>query len=117
MGLSAREKGAAHANARTDRIPGSGLRFPISWWLAQLSFLALVAVHFGAVVRCLGRCFVDLASLHSGPGVQIYVADQRLNAWILGWVQRVFLGRTDSLFDANIFHPAPGTLTGSEHLL
>ena len=98
-------------------MPGSGLRFPASWWLAQLSLLVLAAVHHSAVVRCLGRCFVDLAALQSGAGVQIHVADQRLNAWILGWVQRALLGRTESFFDANIFYPATGTLTGSEHML
>ena len=60
---------------------------------------------------------MDLAALQSGAGVQIHVADQRLNAWILGWVQRALLGRTESFFDANIFYPATGTLTGSEHML
>jgi hypothetical protein len=48
--------------------------------------------------------------------------DPYLNVWILGWglhawthdPSSVFNGR---VFDANIFHPTPGSMTFSDHLL
>jgi Protein of unknown function (DUF3108) len=51
-----------------------------------------------------------------GPG------DPYLNLWILGWGMQAVLGDPASIvngrvFDANIFHPATGTLAYSDHLL
>ena len=51
-----------------------------------------------------------------GPG------DPYLYVWTLGWGMRTFLTHpadvfTGRVFDANIFHPAAGTLTYSDHLL
>jgi hypothetical protein len=51
-----------------------------------------------------------------GPG------DPYLNLWILGWGLRAWLTDPASVFDgrvfnANIFHPAEGTLTYSDHFL
>src|SRR5215208_4057190 len=51
-----------------------------------------------------------------GPG------DPYLNLWILGWGMQAVLANPASLltgrvFDANIFHPAAGTLAYSDHLL
>ncbi len=51
-----------------------------------------------------------------GPG------DSYLNLWILGWDLRVLTTHpldvlTGRVFDANIFHPAAGTLAYSDHLL
>jgi hypothetical protein len=48
--------------------------------------------------------------------------DPFLNLWILGWGVHAWLADPMSVlngrvFDANIFHPAAGTLTFSEHLL
>ena len=48
--------------------------------------------------------------------------DPFLNMWILGWGMQAWLGDpmsvfTGRVFDANIFHPAAGTLTFSDHLL
>ncbi|HEX4913188.1 MAG TPA: hypothetical protein VFV51_04480, partial [Vicinamibacterales bacterium] len=48
--------------------------------------------------------------------------DPFLNLWILGWGVHAWLGDPMSVlngrvFDANIFHPAAGTLTFSDHLL
>ena len=48
--------------------------------------------------------------------------DPFLNLWILGWGMQAWLGDplsvfTGRVFDANIFHPAAGTLTFSDHLL
>ena len=52
----------------------------------------------------------------SGPG------DPYLNLWILGWDMQAVLGNpasilTGRIFNANIFHPAAGTLAYSDHLL
>ena len=48
--------------------------------------------------------------------------DPFLNLWSLGWGMQAWLGDPASIFngrvfDANIFHPAAGTLTFSDHLL
>jgi hypothetical protein len=44
-------------------------------------------------------------------------ADARLILWILAWDAHALWTQPLGLFDANIFHPLPGTLAGSEHLL
>ena len=48
--------------------------------------------------------------------------DPYLNLWILGWGMKAWLADplsvlNGSVFNANIFHPAAGTLTYSDHLL
>ncbi|HEY8514696.1 MAG TPA: hypothetical protein VIS07_04180 [Candidatus Binatia bacterium] len=43
-------------------------------------------------------------------------ADERLVVWILAWVAHALATDPTSVFDANINHPAPAQLTGSEHL-
>ena len=48
--------------------------------------------------------------------------DPYLNLWILGWGMQTWLADPGAVFsgrvfDANIFHPAAGTLTFSDHLL
>lgn len=61
---------------------------------------------------------VQLAPLSFRPvdGVRD-AGDPLLNSWILSWVgHQAFRGPLD-LFQANIFHPYPGTLAFSEHLL
>lgn len=62
---------------------------------------------------------VDFARLEGGdqPLVHLSFADGQLNAWIIAWVQHALATAPLSLFDANIFHPTPGILAGSEHLL
>jgi hypothetical protein len=58
----------------------------------------------------------SLLGAHGGPG------DPYLNLWILGWGMQAVLSNPASLFNgtvfnANIFHPATGTLAYSDHLL
>ena len=63
-----------------------------------------------------------VVSLRSHLGAPEGPGDPYLNLWILGWDLRtitthpgwLFNGR---IFDANIFHPATGTLTYSDHLI
>lgn len=44
-------------------------------------------------------------------------ADLNLNIWILGWIAHATLVDPTSLFDGNIYHPAPNTIVGSENML
>jgi hypothetical protein len=44
------------------------------------------------------------------------VYDAHLIAWILSWVAHALGTAPGTLFDANINHPAPAQLTGSDHL-
>jgi hypothetical protein len=44
-------------------------------------------------------------------------ADLHLNLWILAWVARAAVLSPAHLFDGNVFHPAMGTITGSENML
>src|ERR1051326_8218603 len=55
-------------------------------------------------------------------GAQIGAGDPYLNLWILGWDMQTMLSTpravvTGAIFNANIFHPAAGTLAYSDHLL
>src|SRR5258707_10633605 len=55
-------------------------------------------------------------------GAQIGDGDPYLNLWILGWDMQTMLSTpralvTGAIFNANIFHPAAGTLAYSDHLL
>ena len=45
-----------------------------------------------------------------------YFPDEELNVWILSWVSHALLDPQARVLDANIYHPAPAQLTGSEHL-
>ena len=44
-------------------------------------------------------------------------ADRDLLVWILAWTARSLVLAPLELFNANIFHPAPGALASSEHLI
>lgn len=55
---------------------------------------------------------------HSPPPVGVLIdADLNLNIWILGWIAHATLVDPASLFDGNIYHPAPNTIVGSENML
>ncbi len=45
------------------------------------------------------------------------LSDLHLHLWTLAWVARAVVRDPLGIFDANIFHPAPLTLAGSDHLL
>jgi hypothetical protein len=45
------------------------------------------------------------------------LSDLHLHLWTLAWVARTVVRDPLRLFDANIFHPAPLALAGSDHLL
>jgi hypothetical protein len=87
--------------------------------MPKWSWPRLAAVYMGAAVALTWPLAIQLRThlgALEGPG------DPFLNLWVLGWGMHAWT--TDPLgvlaghaFDANIFHPAPGTLTYSDHLL
>lgn len=78
---------------------------------------AVVAWLYAPELRCPTTCFVDPVAVR-GPGLgHIEQPDLYLNAWILAWVQHALLTDPLALFDANVFHPSPASLTQSEHML
>ena len=86
-------------------------------WALRAARPALV--YLAAAVAMTWPLSVNLTSLlgaPSGPG------DPYLNLWILGWGMQAWLDGpaavlSGRVFDANIFHPAAGTLAYSDHLL
>ena len=78
--------------------------------------VAAVVFRYGEVIAHAGTHFVDFERVHGGRLIN-ELPDSRLNSWIVAWVQRAALTDPGSLFDGNIFHPAPGVITGSEHLI
>lgn len=86
---------------------------------ARARLAAVTALYLAAAVAVtwpLARDLTGRLGAPVGPG------DPFLNLWILGWGLEQWttdpLGvLTGRAFDANIFHPASGTLTYSDHLL
>jgi len=72
-------------------------------WLVVVSVASIVTAWFVAPVIT----FADLGSA-------LYRGDVRLNAWALAWNHQALSGRTADYWNANIFHPASGTLACSE---
>jgi hypothetical protein len=77
------------------------------------------AVYIGAAVVLTWPLAINLTSRLGAPEG---VGDPFLNLWILGWGLRAWVADpasvvTGRVFDANIFHPATGTLTFSDHFL
>jgi len=81
-----------------------------------LGLTGLIVWRYGPILLGLESSFADFDALHDGRQLT-EAADTRLNAWILDWVQRSLLSAPLGILDTNAFHPARGTLTGSEHLL
>jgi len=79
--------------------------------------LALVAHRFAPLWPCPATCVPDYDALYGESLGRLALSDARLNSWILAWDQHALGSAPGSLFDANIFHPMPNALAGSEHLL
>ncbi len=79
---------------------------------------ALVVVGFGAAVYVLfAPVFDDLSGqvIAGGPGrIQ---ADAYLMIWILSWGSWAIWNQPTEFFQANILHPAPSMLAGTEHMV
>ncbi len=98
------------------RETGPGFARP--WNQARFLLPPLLAYLAAAVVTTwpLAVHPASLLGAPSGPG------DPFLNLWILGWDMQTVLSDpaailTGRVFNANIFHPATGTLAYSDHLL
>jgi hypothetical protein len=59
----------------------------------------------------------DLLPKGTGPLGSLADADLYLNVWILGWIAHAAITDPARLLDGNIFHPATGTIVGSENML
>ena len=96
----------------------TGRGFAPRWNQARFLLAPLFAYLAAAVVTTWPLAIHpgSLLGAPSGPG------DPFLNLWILGWDMQAVLSDpasilTGRVFNANIFHPAAGTLAYSDHLL
>jgi hypothetical protein len=94
-----------------------GLRARARALAAPAGILALGLYLTAPLLGCLDECFVDLGAVHGEKTGEFELADTRLLAWILAWVQHSLTDDPASLYDTNAFHPAARTLVGSEHTL
>lgn len=86
--------------------------------VAALLVLLGFALHVSKpLLSCPESCLPDYVKMYGGEVGNFALPDARLNAWILGWVQRAGLQQPSRLFDTNAFHPARNTLAGSEHMI
>ncbi len=87
--------------------------------VAIAGLIAVTVWRLGPLLQCPGSCFVDFDTLRgaNAPLLHLQHADTRLNTWILAWVQHAILAGPRTLFDANVLHPTPNALVGSEHLI
>jgi Protein of unknown function (DUF3108) len=90
-------------------------------WRLQ-PFGAVLLVVLGYSIATIVFTWPLPVSLRSHLGAPEGPGDPYLNLWILGWDLRTLTARPVSLvdgtiFNANIFHPATGTLAYSDHLL
>jgi len=89
-------------------VPASIPASPMKRTSVPLAVLALFAV----------LSVIQLAPISFRPADGVRDAgDPLLNSWILSWVSHQAFRSPLHLFQANIFHPYPGTLAFSEHLL
>jgi hypothetical protein len=81
----------------------------------------LVAVLVGALVLAVWWTWplCRLAATHVAlpPGHQVGLSDRHLVVWALAWGAHALATQPWSLFDANAFYPAPGSLAYSDHFL
>ena len=105
----------ASAAVRSVRQPFSadeqGLFHPLRPRLHHISQLGALVLAFTAIVAVL--TWPQVAQLHSVPDL----GDPLFSMWRMGWVFQQLQGDPRALFDANIFHPTPLTLTLSDSML
>lgn len=83
------------------------------------SLAAFVRRWWAALAVCLLLAIVHTWPLATAPGSlsRNDNSDAQLNAWIMAWVAHQLPRDPLRLFEGNIFHPAPHTLTYSEPLI
>lgn len=97
---------------RTNRAELAGASARELAFVALIAFTALAVLWWPSVHDAV-RSIPDAAA----AGNPWWGADARLILWILAWDVHALLTQPAHFFDANIFHPAPDMLAGSEHLL
>jgi Protein of unknown function (DUF3108) len=88
----------------------------------RFRFIGPIAVAFVYLAAAVAFTWPLAVSLWTRLGAPEGPGDPYLNLWILGWDLRVLTTHPVAVFDgtifnANIFHPAPATLAYSDHLL
>lgn len=79
---------------------------------------ALVVAGFTILTLALfGAVFSDMPGQVIDPPQRRLRADINLIMWILSWGHHALSSSNVDLYQANILHPAPSMLTGSEHML
>lgn len=101
----------------TNGSPGVGVSRCVAAGIALAAVaVALAVLGTWPLAAHLSTHIFDAAQSH-GPLKWTVEPDQHLNGWILAWDVHALRTAPWSLFDANIFHPAPRTLAASEHML
>lgn len=83
---------------------------------AAIGFALLVALRAWPLVLHPGTAVVDPLAIQSQGAIWART-DVDLLMWILAWTAHAAVNDPFSMFQGNIFHPAPDTLASSEHLL
>jgi hypothetical protein len=84
--------------------------------LAAAGYAVAVLLLSWPIAAAPGTTLIDPLAL-GGAGSIWTKADLDLLVWILAWTSHALLVQPLSLFQANIFHPAPDALASSEHLI
>jgi len=82
--------------------------------LPRFRSLRLAAIGVAYIVVC--RAMLAPIFNFAHPTTANFEGDARLIIWTLAWDNHALIDRVGSLFDANIFYPAPNALAYSEHL-
>lgn len=85
-------------------------------WTAAFGFALLLGFRAWPLVLDPGSAVVDPTAIGSRGAIWAR-ADVDLLMWIVSWTARASLVEPLSMFQGNIFHPAPDSLASSEHLL
>ena len=83
-------------------------RSRLSWWLQ-------VPLGYTALFACL--LWPIAGALPGALPVRPNACDSHFITWVFSWILHGLVTDPGHLFDANINHPAPGQITGSEHFL
>ena len=86
---------------------GSAAVWPCSGWREVLLVTLALAAAIGVVL------YEQVIDLEAVPDL----GDPLFSMWRMGWVTHQIVADPRHLFDANIFHPEPGTLTYSDAML
>jgi len=90
------------------------------WWIWALEIVCVTGAYAALAVWLLAPVFdhpTDTLANPAGAASLFWQADVNLIVWVMAWDWHALTTAPTRLFDANIFHPAPLALAGSEHML